>query len=185
MGQTEVTQDAYERVMGANPSRFKVPKRPVESTKWDDARKYCESVGMRLPTEAEWEYAARAGTTESRYGDIDAIAWHSLILNGPGRMTHAEEVGQKQANRWGLYDMLGNVWEWVDDWWGKYLVVDATDPRGPAAGTYKAIRGGGYGYSSPYIRASHRSALPLADSSPNLVGFRCAGNSVESLSKQR
>ena len=112
IGQTPATQEAYQRVMGKNPSYFKGAQLPVENVNWDKARSYCQAVGMRLPTEAEWEYAARAGSTTSRYGDIDQVAWYTA---NSGSKTH--EVAQKQPNAWDLYDMLGNVWEWTSDWY--------------------------------------------------------------------
>ncbi len=111
IGQTDVTQEAYQRVTGSNPSHFTGPKLPVESVNWTDAQNYCEAVGgMRLPTEAEWEYAARAGTKGARYGDLDQIAWYD---KNSGHTAH--EVANKTPNDWRLYDMLGNVWQWTTD----------------------------------------------------------------------
>jgi len=106
LGKTEVTQAAFERLMGYNPSVFEGPDLPVEYVSWVEADQYCRTVGGRLPSEAEWEYAARAGTTGSRYGNLDEIAWYW----GNSRSTHP--VGQKKPNAFGLYDMLGNVVEW-------------------------------------------------------------------------
>ena len=112
IGQTEVTQAAYARVMkGAHPSHFKGDNLPVESVTWKMADDYCHAVDMRLPTEAEWEYAARAGDTNERYGDIDKIA----VYNSES----TAKVGSKAPNAWGLYDMLGNAWEWTNDWYDK------------------------------------------------------------------
>ena len=140
MGATPVTQEAYQRVMRTNPSHFKGAKLPVEMVSWTEAQNYCSTVGMRLPTEAEWEYAARAGTTGARYGDLDAIAWYD---KNSGSTTH--EVGQKQPNGWGLYDMLGNVWQWTGDWYAdKYQGGNETDPKGPASGQYRTLRGGSW-----------------------------------------
>jgi formylglycine-generating enzyme required for sulfatase activity len=110
LGQTQVTQAACKEVMKSNPSRFKDDELAVENVTWHDAVKYCETVGGRLPTEAEWEYAARAGSNAARYGDVDAIAWYG---KNSGSTSHA--VGGKQPNQFGLFDMLGNVWEWVQD----------------------------------------------------------------------
>jgi len=172
MGQTEVTLEAWQRVMGTNPSRFKGPKLPVESITWEEARSYCEKVGMRLPTEAEWEYAARAGSTGSRYGEIGQIAWYN---SNSGGKTH--EVGQKQANAWGLHDMLGNVWEWVEDWYAEqYPPGAATDPRGPSSGTLRVLRGGSWGFNSRYTRASGRGGCVPVGRDGLTVGVRCAGN---------
>ena len=157
MGQTEVTQAAYQRVMGTNPSYFHGERLPVERVTWDQANAYCGAVGMRLPTEAEWEYAARAGSTASRYGDLDAVGWYS---GNSGRETH--EVGQKEPNGWKLYDMLGNVWEWVADWYDEH------------SGQGRVVRGGSWINSPRDVRASYRSWYPPGNGLYNL-GFRCGG----------
>jgi formylglycine-generating enzyme required for sulfatase activity len=174
MGQTEVTQAAYRRVTGANPSSFHGDRLPVESVTWDQARTYCQAIGMRLPTEAEWEYAARAGNTASRYGDLDAVAWHE---GNSGAQTH--EVGSKQPNAWGLYDILGNVWEWVSDWRASsyYEQSPSQDPQGPPSGEYRVVRGGDWGSKYPEVgvRVSKRGSSPPDFPGPNL-GFRCAGD---------
>ena len=150
----EVKQAEYEAVMGGNPSSFKGDlNRPVDSVSWNDAVLYCQKLterergaglitarqAYRLPTEAEWEYSARAGTTGARYGELDAIAWWA---GNAGNATHP--VKQKAANAWGLYDMIGNVWEWCGDWSGGYPTGSVTDPTGPSSGSLRVLRGGGW-----------------------------------------
>jgi hypothetical protein len=115
LGQTVVTQLAYQRVKGDNPSNLTGANRPVEQVTWYESSQYCLRIGGRLPTEAEWEYAARAGTTGSRYGNLDQIAWYA---NNSDNQTHG--VALKPPNAWGLYDMLGNVNQWVSDWYDLY-----------------------------------------------------------------
>jgi formylglycine-generating enzyme required for sulfatase activity len=148
MGAFEVTQGQYETVMGANPSHSRQAgtRAPVDTASWDDAHAFLyqlnakgESVVYSLPTEAQWEYACRAGTTSTWYADLNTIAWYSFNSNGT---THP--VGQKQANAWGLYDMLGNVWEWCQDWYGDYPSGSSTDPSGPTSGTSRVLRGGSW-----------------------------------------
>jgi formylglycine-generating enzyme required for sulfatase activity len=168
MGRTEVTQAAYRRLMGINPSYFKGEDRPVETITWDEAKAYCEKAGGRLPTGAEWEYAARGGTTGARYGDVDAIAWHH---GNSGRQTHP--VGIKEPNRFGLYDMIGNVWEWTADWSADYQAGESVDPKGPASGSERVLRGGGWDYNAGSSRASNRGRLPT-DGRLVSVGCRCA-----------
>jgi len=170
MGQTEVTQEAWQRIMGTTPSSFKGAERPVESMSWDEAKNYCQIVGMRLPTEAEWEYAARAGSSQDPYGDLDQIAWYA---GNSGKMAHP--VGTKQANPWGLHDMLGNVWEWVADWFAApYPDGSATDPKGPASGKVRTIRGGAWSMVRRNAHASFRGG-PGPMIPANHIGFRCAG----------
>jgi sulfatase modifying factor 1 len=149
-----VTQQAYQRVVGADPSHFKGPQLPVETVNWNEAQSYCQAVGMRLPTEAEWEYAARAGSTGSRYGAIDAIAWYS---GNSGGTTHP--VGLKQANAFGLYDMLGNVYDWTSDNYNA---------------NSKVVRGGSWNLNSGVVRASLRDRFGPSVRG-NSLGFRCVG----------
>jgi len=173
IGQTEVTQAAYQRVMGTNPSHFRGRPLPVEQVSWGDANSYCRAVGMRLPTEAEWEYAARAGRTASRYGDVNAIAWYSGNSGGKEGKTH--EVAEKEPNPWKLYDMLGNVGEFTADWYDEHYYSHSAsrDPLGPSAGQHRVVRGGSCYIFVQYIRVSTRiSGLPEGGSG---VGFRCAG----------
>ena len=170
MGATPVTQEAYQRVMRTNPSNFKGAKLPVETVNWTEAQNYCSAVGMRLPTEAEWEYAARAGTAGARYGNLDAIAWYDKNSDSK---TH--EVAQKQPNAWGLYDMLGNVWQWTGDWYAdKYQGGNETDPKGPASGQYRALRGGSWYFEAQWVRVSDRDGSQPSDRVQN-YGFRCVG----------
>ncbi|HWZ45870.1 MAG TPA: SUMF1/EgtB/PvdO family nonheme iron enzyme [Candidatus Saccharimonadales bacterium] len=168
LGETPVTQAAYQRVMLDKPSQFQGEQLPAESVEWSLAIAYCEAAEMRLPTEAEWEYAARAGSDAPRYGNLKEIAWYAGNSNGK---TH--EVRQKQANRWGLYDMFGNVWEWVGDWYdaGYYKKSPAVNPTGPASGKYRVVRGGSWIDGSEVLRSSFRYSF-VPDYGVG-VGFRC------------
>jgi len=173
MDKTEVTQAEYERVMGNNPSSFKnCPDCPVEKVSWHDAKAYCEKVGKRLPTEAEWEYAARAGSTTKYYwgnGAPDAYAWYG---GNSGKKTHP--VGQKQPNAWGLYDMSGNVWEWCSDWYNEdyYANSPAQDSKGPSSGTGRVLRGGSWFNLPESLRSANRVRNGPDDRFIN-NGFRC------------
>jgi eukaryotic-like serine/threonine-protein kinase len=169
MGVTEVTQAAYERVTGDNPSSFKGPALPVDSVNWFEANSYCKAIGMRLPTEAEWEYAARGGETARVYGSPDEIAWWT---GNSGGMPH--DVAQKQPNKYGLYDMIGNVTEWTADWYAPYPAGPATDPSGPTEGQLRTFRGGGWHGGRNAVRASVRFARAPRFKGNN-AGFRCVG----------
>jgi len=174
IGQTLVTQAAYQSVKGANPSNFKGDQRPVESVTWEEAGSYCATVGMRLPTEAEWEYAARAGSTASRYGDLGSIAWYN---DNSGTQTH--DVAQKQPNSWKLYDMLGNVWQWTGDWYDEnyYKQSPSQDPPGPVTGTLKVLRGGSWERLEWFVRVTSRYRDRPGNRS-KADGFRCAGDAM-------
>lgn len=170
LSETPVTQAAWRKVMGSSPSSFKGDDLPVESVNWEEAAEYCWKVGGRLPTEAEWEYAARAGTTGARYGDLDEIAWH----RGNGR-TKTHPVRGKKPNGFGLYDMLGNVYEWTADWYGPYSADAARDPQGPGSGLGKVLRCGSWNNFGPeFVRVSVRVRLEPTLRVVNF-GFRCAG----------
>ena len=138
--------------MDTNPSKFLGDESlPVDSVSWVDCQQFCAKTGMKLPTEAQWEYACRAGTKGATYGDLDLIAWHG---DNAGEETHA--VGQLQPNALGFFDMLGNVWEWCEDRYGSYSSGSVTNPTGTTTGTYRLLRGGGWGSNSCYFRASGR-----------------------------
>ena len=172
LGETEVTQAAYERAVGRTLYPSKGPHHPVEGVNWYEARQYCESVGGRLPTEAEWEYAARACNTDPRYGRLDAIAWYS---GNSGDQTHPARL--KQPNAWGLYDMLGNVKEWVADWhdetYYQTLPSLAIDPQGPSNGVHRVLRGGYWDDGPGDVRVSSRDFSVPGNRSAG-YGFRCA-----------
>jgi len=176
LGQTEVTQAAYEKTLSHKPSPSKGPQHPVEGVNWYEAREYCEAAGGRLPTEAEWEYAVRACSIDARYGQLDAIAWYS---GNSGNQTHPAR--QKQPNSWGLYDMLGNVKEWVADWYEEnyYQTLPslATDPKGPLSGAHRVLRGGYWDDGPGDVRASSRDFSIPSNRSVG-YGFRCAWNVV-------
>ncbi|MHC4356730.1 MAG: formylglycine-generating enzyme family protein, partial [Planctomycetota bacterium] len=159
----EVTQEQYEKVMGKNPSRFPGPKRPVETVSWYDAQEFCRqlsevgSIQCRLPTEAEWEYACRAGTTTAYYWGDNFDSRYAWTL--ADREAKTCDVGAKQHNDWGLYDMSGNVWEWCSDWYARRDLssTELTDPQGPDGGTFRVLRGGSWGHSRVHCRSGHRN----------------------------
>ncbi len=168
MSQTEVTQAAFRRIMAYNPSVFDGDNLPVESVTWVEADAYCTAIGGRLPSAAEWEYAARAGTTGSRYGNLDDIAWY---WNNAKFATHP--VGKKKPNAFGLYDMLGNVVEWTYTWYWVQLNQENINPTGPSTAEYKELRGGGWWDDPELVRASYRRRFETTDEDYN-IGFRCA-----------
>ena len=159
----EVTQALWRAVMGNNPSNFKGDNLPVEQVSWDDCQTFINRLNsytgrnFRLPTEAEWEFAARGGNYSRHYkysgsNYISDVAWYDGNSNN---RTHP--VGTKQANELGLYDMSGNVWEWCSDWYGLYSSYSQNDPTGPNSGSYRVIRGGSWYNLAGCCRSSRRS----------------------------
>jgi formylglycine-generating enzyme required for sulfatase activity len=180
LGATEVTQAQYEAVMGTNPSQFKGATNPVEMVFRNDAAEFCRKLSektrqaVRLPTDAEWEYACRAGTqTKFSFGNnASALGDYAWWDGNSGETTHP--VGQKKPNAWGLYDMHGNVWEWCADWYEPYPKGPVTDPSGPAAGHRRVLRGESWrGFDSGCFRCAYRLSSDPADRDSS-VGFRCA-----------
>jgi formylglycine-generating enzyme required for sulfatase activity len=172
LGKTEVTQAQWQEMMGSNPSTFfKGESLPVQTVSWTDAMEFCrkltereraagrlpEGFSFSLPTEAQWEFACRAGTTGDYAGDLDAMAWYGGAHPAPATLLPTHPVGQKLPNAWGLFDMAGNVAEWCLDWYAEnYSGGNVTDPTGPASGTYRVIRGGAMMDAPSYCRSASR-----------------------------
>ena len=161
----EVTQALWRAVMGSNPSYFKGDNLPVESVSWNDCQTFINRLNsytgrnFRLPTEAEWEFAARGGNYSRHYkysgsNYISDVAWYGDDSGSSGNRTHP--VGTKQANELSLYDMSGNVWEWCSDWYGSYSSYSQNDPTGPNSGSERVMRGGGRRNGAWNCRSSHR-----------------------------
>ena len=176
IGKTEVTQALWKAVMGNNPSDFKGDNLPVECVCWDDCRKFISKLNsltgrnFRLPTEAEWEFAARGGNNSNHYqysgsNELGDVAWYE---GNSGDKTHV--VATKQPNELGLYDMSGNVWEWCSDWFGNYS-SSQTNPTGPNSGSFRVYRGGGWNNNASCFRSSFRDSL-IPDYGFNGLGLR-------------
>jgi len=190
LGRYEVTQAQWTARMGSNPSQFQsgsaevpqaqIPQRPVEQVTWNTVQGFLSQTGMRLPSEAEWEYAYRAGTTTAFHGStgqlsgtnsdslLGNIAWFYSNSNDQTR-----PVGGKLGNGFGLHDMSGNVWEWVNDRYGNYSAGAQANPQGPSSGSFRVFRGGSWGDVSSYCRASGRYYGNPVGSSGS-IGFRVA-----------
>ena len=176
IGETEVTQELWQAVMGSNPSSFKGTQNPVEQVSWEDCQEFVKKLNQltgkqfRLPTEAEWEYAARGGNKSRGFkyagsNTLGNVAWYG---DNSGNQTHS--VKGKQPNELGLYDMSGNVWEWCEDWYGDYSSNAQTNPKGSVSGSdrvsiwnifaksCRVVRGGSWGYTR-YSRVSYRDYL--------------------------
>jgi formylglycine-generating enzyme required for sulfatase activity len=207
MDQYEVTQESFVKIMGRNPSRWTEPKNPVEQIRWTDAAAYCNArsrlegltpcydtktwrcdfgnSGYRLPTEAEWEYACRAGTqTKYFFGNDPALLGKYACFKG-NSTRGPSPVGSKQPNRWGLYDMYGNVLEWCNDFYKKdyYRHSPERDPRGPETGVTRVVRGGCWNSRPDLCRSAYRldenpayTDVCFARDVHGFVGFRCVRN---------
>ena len=200
LGKYEVTQKQWTAIMGNNPSQFRGNDRPVENVSWNDVQEFIRRLNglegtnkYRLPTEAEWEYAARAGVATKFPFDAARSADHAWYWNNADRETHP--VGKKHPNSWGLHDMHGNVWEWVQDWYGEgYYASSLTnspgaivkpkellsgpmvvinDPKGAVEGAGRVLRGGSWANDIRYLRSAHRNAYAPDYRNAN-VGFRLA-----------
>ncbi|MBN2374716.1 formylglycine-generating enzyme family protein, partial [bacterium] len=189
IGVTEVTQGQWKAVMGDNPSHFKDcgADCPVEQVSWNDCKRFIDALNRmektnryRLPTEAEWEYACRAGSrtafangeiTETGCGNDRNLYKMGWYCGNAGNETHG--IAQKEPNAWGLYDMYGNVWEWCEDWYGKYPSGNAQDPDGPASGSYRVKRGGSWCDDARYCRSANRCSFDPVRRF-DYIGFRLA-----------
>jgi formylglycine-generating enzyme required for sulfatase activity len=198
LGRYEVTQAQWTGRMGSNPSFWKeetaevaqqeVPLRPVESVSWNMTQGFLSGTGLRLPSEAEWEYAYRSGTSTAFHGFVgypngtnddglaSLIAWHWTTDCGSVLQCQTRPVGRKLANGFGLHDMSGNVQEWVNDWFGGYPSTAQTNPAGPVTGTVRVIRGGGWNNWSGNLRSSFRNRGYTSDETLGYIGFRVARN---------
>jgi formylglycine-generating enzyme required for sulfatase activity len=196
MQTTEVTQGQWKAVMANNPSHFKQcgDDCPVEKVSWEDVQKFIRKLNQkegatkyRLPTEAQWEYAARAGSnTAFANGDMketgcgrDPHLWEmGWYCGNSGKRTHS--VAQKKPNAWGLYDMHGNVWEWCQDWYGAYPSGSVTDPEGPPSGVSRVLRGGSWNNNARYCRSANRNRNKPGNRNNNL-GFRLASTQMQKM----
>ncbi len=172
LGKYLVTQEQWQTVMGSNPSYFKGPKNPVEQVSWEDCREFVEKLNVKagggkfsLPTEAQWEYACRAGST-TRYcfgDDQDRLGEYAWFAYNSDSTTHP--VGQKKPNAWGLYDMHGNVWEWCADWFDDryYAGSPKDDPTGPTTGSDRVLRAGSWGSRAGFCRSVSRISYGHGD----------------------
>ena len=190
LGQTEVTQAQYAKIMGVNPSNYKGEKEgdkadyPVENVSWDDAVEFCKRLSelpdekaagrvYRLPTEAEWEYACRAGSKTTYFFGNDAASIGKYAWFEGNNNDQTRPVGKKKPNDWGLHDIHGNVWEWCADWYGDYPKGPVTDPTGPNEGTLRVLRGGSWKDYESIARTARRGRItPLHKA--DYVGFRVA-----------
>ena len=176
IGKTEVTQELWQAVMGNNPSRFKGNRKPVECVSWDDCQTFISKLNsltgkkFRLPTEAEWEFAARGGIKSQGYkysgsNTLGDVAWYE---ENSGDTTH--DVGTKSPNELGLYDMNGNVWEWCSDWYGDkyYSSSPSNHPTGPSSGAYRVLRGGSWYSIANLCRSSDRGGSTPVDRGDNM-----------------
>lgn len=165
IGKYEVTQAEWRAVMGSNPSNFKGDNLPVENISWNDCQEFIRKLNsltgknFRLPTEAEWEFAARGGNNSRGYkysgsNDVGSVAWHD---GNSGSKTHP--VGQKSPNELELYDMSGNVREWCQDWYGDFSSSSQTNPTGPASGSFRVCRGGCWNFNARFCRVSLRNSF--------------------------
>ncbi|MDO5553930.1 MAG: formylglycine-generating enzyme family protein [Planctomycetia bacterium] len=179
--ETEVTQEMYQSVMGVNPSAFRGVNMPVDTISWEEATRFCEELSSRvgakitLPTESQWEYAARAGTTGPWSGELAALAWYGEATESGS--SHA--VAGKKPNAWGIYDMHGNLWEWCRDRWTDYTGEEVTDPQGSSDG-YDGVRvdrGGCWDSSAEYCRSAYRGVYERNRKS-RFVGFRVVTESI-------
>jgi formylglycine-generating enzyme required for sulfatase activity len=181
LGRYEVTQSQWVAKMGSNPSHFVAGNgypgsdaRPVEQVSWNTIQGYLSATGFRLPTEAEWEFACRAGTQTPFYNGssddntVGTLAWYS-----PNSSSQTRPVGGKAANAFGFNDMLGNVWEWVNDWYGNYTTAAQTNPTGPVNWTHRVVRGGSWGSAAANVRSSYRGFFTPGYTRYD-IGFRVA-----------
>ena len=185
LGKYLVTQEQWQAVMGENPSKFKGPKNPVEQVSWDDCQRFVKKLGANitrpeghfaLPTEAQWEYACRAGsTTQYCFGDDESqLGDYAFYKKNSDGKSHP--VGQKKPNAWDLYDMHGNVWEWCEDWYNNryYSKSPTDDPVGPSAGSIRVIRGGSWACEARACRSAVRLFDTPRDRREFDLGFRVA-----------